>query len=82
MAEKMANTVEERDGQRMQKVDNEDIDKEEVNKEEIDKEEEFINKHLRLSEELQRHSSNAQMILLTLPQQYIGQTNRQGAILH
>ena len=39
MAEKMANTVEERDGQRMQKVDNEDIDKEEVNKEEIDKEE-------------------------------------------
>ena len=53
-----------------------------VTEEEIDKEEEFINKHLRLSEELQRHSSNAQMILLTLPQQYIGQTNRQGAILH
>ena len=39
MAEKMAHTVEEREGQRMQKVDNEDIDKEEVNKEEIDKEE-------------------------------------------
>ena len=35
----MANTVEEREGQRMQKVDNEDIVKEEVNKEEIDKEE-------------------------------------------
>ena len=44
MAEKMANTVEEREGQRRQKVvieemDNEEIDKEEVNKGEIDKEE-------------------------------------------
>ena len=53
-----------------------------VSEEEMSQEQEFINKHLRLSEELQRHSSNAQMILLTLPQQYIGQTNRQGAILH
>ena len=40
----MANTVEEREGQRRQKVvieemDNEEIDKEEVNKGEIDKEE-------------------------------------------
>ena len=39
----MANTVEEREGQRRQKVvieemDNEEIDKEEVNKEEINKE--------------------------------------------
>ena len=44
MAEKMANTVEEREGQRRQKVvieemDNEEIDKEEVNKEAINKEE-------------------------------------------
>ena len=44
MAEKMANTVEEREGQRRQKVvieemDNEEIGKEEVNKGEIDKEE-------------------------------------------
>ena len=47
-----------------------------VTEEEVNKEQEFINKHLRLSEELQKHSSNAQMILLTLPQQFIGQTNR------
>ena len=39
-----------------------------VSEEEINREEELINKHLRLSEELQKHSSNAQMILLTLPQ--------------
>ena len=44
MAEKMANSVEEREGQRRQKVvieemDNEEIGKEEVNKGEIDKEE-------------------------------------------
>jgi len=46
-----------------------------VNEEEVTNEQEFINKHLRLSEELQKHSSNAQMILLTLPQQFIGNTN-------
>ena len=46
-----------------------------VTEEDIDKEQAFINKHLRLSEELQKHSSNAQMILLTLPQQYMGTTN-------
>ena len=44
MAEKMANAVEEREGQRRQKVvieemDNEEIDKEDVNKEAINKEE-------------------------------------------
>ena len=46
-----------------------------VTEEEISREQEFINKHLRLSEELQKHSGNAQMILLTLPQQFIGNTN-------
>ena len=46
-----------------------------VSEEEISREQELINKHLRLSEELQKHSSNAQMILLTLPQQFLGQTN-------
>ena len=46
-----------------------------VSEEDIEKEQVFINKHLRLSEELQRHSSNAQMVLITLPQQYMGSTN-------
>ena len=46
-----------------------------VTDEDISKEQEFINKHLRLSEELQKHSSNAQMVLITLPQQYLGSTH-------
>ena len=46
-----------------------------VTDEEVDQERGFINKHLRLSEELQKHSSSAQMILITLPQQYLGTTN-------
>ena len=51
------------------------LPKEVVNENDIEKEQEFINKHLRLSEEMQKHSSDAQMIMLTLPQQYIGKTN-------
>ena len=51
------------------------LPKEVVNANDIENEQEFINKHLRLSEEIQKHSSDAQMILMTLPQQYIGNTN-------
>jgi len=51
------------------------LPKEVVNENDIEKEQEFINKHLRLSEELKKNSSDAQMIMLTLPQQYIGNTN-------
>ena len=46
-----------------------------VTEEDITNHQEFINKHLRLSEELQKHSSSAQMVLITLPQQYIGSTH-------
>ena len=46
-----------------------------VTEEDINNNQEFINKHLRLSEELQKHSSSAQMVLITLPQQYIGTTH-------
>ena len=46
-----------------------------VTEEDIANNQEFINKHLRLSEELQKHSSSAQMVLITLPQQYLGTTH-------
>ena len=46
-----------------------------VTEEDIVRNQEFINKHLRLSEELQKHSSAAQMVLITLPQQYMGDTH-------
>jgi len=42
---------------------------------ELEREREFINKHLRLSEEMQARSRDSQMILLTLPQQFIGTTH-------
>ena len=41
----------------------------------IEKEETFINKHLKLEEMLQKHSKDSQMILITLPQERIGNTN-------
>ena len=50
------------------------LPREVVNENDIEKEQEFINKHLRLSEEMQKNSRDAQMIMVTLPQQYIGNT--------
>jgi len=47
----------------------------EVTEEDIKAEYTFVNKHLRINELLQEHSSDAQMILLTLPQQKVGSTN-------
>ena len=41
----------------------------------IKKEKTLINKHLKLGEMLQKHSKDSQMILVTLPQERIGNTN-------
>jgi hypothetical protein len=47
----------------------------EVGEEDIKAEYTMVNKHLRISELLQNHSADAQMIFLTLPQQKQGATN-------
>lgn len=52
-----------------------DLPKEVVSLQDIEADQEFINKHLRMGELLQKYSRDAQMILLTLPQQQLGKTN-------
>jgi len=46
-----------------------------VTEADIENESSFINKHLKLGEMLQKHSKDSQMILMTLPQAQVGNTN-------
>jgi len=46
-----------------------------VDNTDIEEEKDLINEHLRLAELMKKHSSDAQMILVTLPQQRRGSTN-------
>jgi len=46
-----------------------------VGEEDIKAEYTLVNKHLRINELLHKHSSDAQMIFITLPQQKLGSTN-------
>eukprot|EP00092_Neocalanus_flemingeri_P009713 GFUD01010461.1.p1 GENE.GFUD01010461.1~~GFUD01010461.1.p1 ORF type:complete len:716 (+),score=77.54 GFUD01010461.1:160-2148(+) len=46
-----------------------------VTETDLENESSFINKHLKLGEMLQKHSKDSQMILMTLPQDRLGNTN-------